>query len=96
MSDIATCPKLDALHKNFHFSLKYFQVEYLGSIFALGQLVYLLAIKEVFRNFSQLSLMQDSLGGSFLIHLNMTGFSLELLHKHICKIPFLDLFYLSA
>lgn len=52
-------------YKNFHFLSKDFQVIHLSKTFALGQLVYLLAITEVFKNFSQLSLMQDLLGGSF-------------------------------
>ena len=81
------------LYKNFHILSKYFQVEHLSNIFALGQLVYLLEIKEVFRNFTQLSLRQDSLASSFLKNVST---SLELLHVYICNVPFLDLFYSTA
>lgn len=85
------------LYKNFHFLSKYFQVEHLSNIFALGQLVYLLEIKEVFRNFTQLSLMQDSLASIFFKkRLNISGFSLELLHMYMCNVPLLDLFYPTA
>lgn len=43
------------LYKNFHFLSKYFHDEHLNNTFALGQLVYLLEMKEVFRNFTALA-----------------------------------------